>query len=292
MLRAIYEIGKAIVEDGKVKPEEQFVDKAKLNNKTKTVLYIVFNIVNGVVEYKNVEVDEYEEIKALSALYKSGSSRGTDVMPSSIIAKDATKTFENKILLWFKNNHDEDKLFEDIYKALSENKERIEEELSAKYGNIEKTKRQNVLLTLKIVDGNKKYLSDYDIFRKWLLSNSKQKYYYLSSMGESKGEGICYLCGKQKEVYGFVLPAFGFSFSTADKPGFVPGFNKEWMWKEIPICEDCAITLEVGKKYIDENLSYGFYGNKYYVIPQVVIPEKSKEVLSESMDMIEIYKGK
>ncbi len=292
MLREIYEIGKTIVEEGKIKPEEQFVDKAKLNKKTKFVLYIVFKVENDEFKYETIDVEEYEERKGVSALYKRGSSRGTDITPSSIITKDVVKTFENKILLWFKNNKEEDELFKNIYMAILDDKEKIEDELSKKYESIEKANRQNVLLTLKIIDGDKKYMSDYEIFRKKLLENSKQKYYYLSSMGESKGEGTCYLCGKQKEVYGFVLPAFGFSFSTADKPGFVPGFNQEWMWKEIPICEDCAVTLEVGKKYLDENLSYGFYGNKYYVIPQVVLPEKSKEVLSEIMDTIERYKGK
>ena len=293
MLREIYEIGKTIVEEGKIKPEEQFVDKAKLK-KTKIVLCITFKKDSeDTLEYIGIKPEEYDESKSISYLYKGLPGSGVDLMPSTLISKDITTAVKKRIFAWFEGNVDKNNLFRGIYDALINEKEHIIKDISLAYGSLDKESKYNTLLTIKIFDGGAyKYLWDYKEFRDSFIDEAKKQYYYKKSMGESKGEGTCYLCGKHKEVYGFVLPAFGFSFSTADKPGFVPGFNKEWMWKEIPICEDCAVTLEVGKKYLDENLSYGFYGNKYYVIPQVVLPEKSKEVLSEIMDTIERYKGK
>ena len=291
MLREMYDIGEVIIEKRDINVEEQFVDKAKLK-KTKIVLCITFKIDEEGINYIGIQPEQFDVDNIMRYLYKSGSSRGTDILPSSLIAQSEVKTFENKILLWFKNNRGYNDFFEKIYSALERDKDKIESELSIKYEDIPKEEKQNVLLTLKFENNGTKYLGDYPIFRKVLLDSSKERYYYLSSMGTSLGEGTCYLCGEEKEVYGFVLPAFGFSFSTADKPGFVVNFKKDEIWKEIPICEDCAVKLEVGKKYLDERLSFKFYGSRYYAIPQVLIPEKSKDILSEIMDIIEQYDKK
>ncbi len=135
-----------------------------------------------------------------------------------------------------------------------------------------------------------KYLNDFQAFKKILIESSQN--YNIKSMGESIGSGICYLCGKSTKVYGFVLPSIGYSFSTADKVGFIGGFLQKNRWKEIPICKDCATILETGKKFIDQNLSFKFYSSNYYLIPSIILTEKRSEILEIFIQRVNENKGR
>src|SRR5699024_6682339 len=71
-------------------------------------------------------------------------------------------------------------------------------------------------------------------------------------------------------VFGFASP---YKYSTVDKPGTVSGFfNQKKNWINYPICEDCAINMELGKNYITKNLTKSFFGKRYYLIPKTIIP--------------------
>lgn len=137
-------------------------------------------------------------------------------------------------------------------------------------------------------------MGEIEVFRNILRQDAIKGYYFLESIGESKGRGTCYLCGYEREVYGFVFPAFGFSFATADKPGFTPSFIQTDNWKNIPICEECAISLEIGKRFLDEYLNFpkknenNFFGCKYYVMPRFVFGE----MFDEFYKWIDWYKAK
>ncbi len=291
MIEEIYHLGNVLMKKEGVDPIGVFMDLAKLKN-TKKVLCITFKIKNNEVDYLGVEMEDYDEGRAQRYLYKRGSSRGTDIMPTSLIAGSLSKTFQNKILKWFENECD-DEFLKRVYEEISSKKDIIEKDLNEKYESIPKEEKRNILLTVKFRKGEKdKYLGDYKKFKEILIEKSKMKYYFLTSMGESKGNGRCYLCGKEREVYGFVLPAFGFSFSTADKRGFVGDLKRSNRWKEVPICEECAMILELGKGYLDKRLSFNFYGNKYYVIPSVVFEESYEDILTEFIDAISNYPSK
>ena len=70
-------------------------------------------------------------------------------------------------------------------------------------------------------------------------------------------------------MYGFVTP---YNFYTVDKPGMVSGgFDQSLAWKNFPVCLDCALALESGKKYLNEFSQFQFYGFDYYVIPKPLI---------------------
>lgn len=51
-------------------------------------------------EYKGIEHQEYSKEKIVKYLYKNGSSRGTDITPTSRVT-EIQKTFSNKIISWF-----------------------------------------------------------------------------------------------------------------------------------------------------------------------------------------------
>jgi len=297
MLDAIKELGDYVKKREGLGDIETFVDKAKLDKNTKHVLCIVFQHTERGFSYKGVIQEEYDPRKASLYLYRGGSSRGIDTLPSALITDKVEKTFRNKIARWFKDK--DEALFRMIAEELEKNRDKIERKLIERYKEIPKEERRNVLITLKLEEnGNKKYIGEIDVFKNILVQDTVRSYYFLDSIGESRGEGICYLCGNSGEIYGFVLPSlrssgFGLSFSTADKRGFSPNFIQENHWKEIPICEYCARTLETGKRFLDDNLSFpkkgfNFFGCEYYVIPKIVFGE----LFDEFYDIVTYYKDK
>lgn len=264
MIQAIKEIGEyAIGREGKSvdTPLNILVD-TPANRSTKNVLFIVLEREGDGFSYKGVDVEEYSNYNKEKYLYKKGSPNGTDITPTAMIT-DVKKTFRNKILNWFKN-YDEMGLDENqnflvkIGNCIRNNSEQILKDLE------EKQSKENNIISLKI---DNKYLSDFKIFRDILVDKAKEKFY--SKYGKiSKSENqICSVCNERRaEVYGFVDT---YKFYTVDKPGFVSGgFQQKNAWKNYPVCLNCALTLDGGKKYLQNNLKFNFYGFNYLLIPK------------------------
>jgi CRISPR-associated protein Csh1 len=273
----MYNLGKFIVEYEDQSDIDVFLDTAKLTNKTKRILLINLKRINGEFYYNSVHEQELDKYDTKKFLYKGGPPNGIDFTPSSLITKKAESTYKNRVLKWFKT-HNESPFLEKIFQVLKENNEQIVTDLNKKFDSIDKKNRNNVLISISIQEGfEKKYLSDYSIFKEILLDKSYERYHFLKSIGESSGEGICYLCGEKKDVYGFVPNAFGFSFSTADKKGNVPNFVQKDQWKQVPICSACGVYLEAGKKFVQKNLSFNLFTLKYYVIPNFLFKSDLNE---------------
>jgi len=278
MIEAIKKIGEyALQKEGKNIYEpldmlEIFIDDPESNPKNpsyKHILLIILEKSNGNYEYKGISEEEYSKDKINFYLYKQGSSNGPDITPTSRITT-VESTFKNtKILPWFKqyNKLGLDESINFLVKVgncLRKNKEKILTDLKAKYEGIDK--KEKAVLSLKI-DG--KYIGDYKIFKKILLEKSKEGFY--SKYGKiSKAENeICYVCKEKKaEVYGFVGT---YKFYNVDKPGFVSGgFHQKDAWKNYPVCLECALKLEEGKKYLHNKLDFKFYEFKYHLIPKFI----------------------
>jgi len=56
------------------------------------------------------------------------------------------------------------------------------------------------------------------------------------------------------------------------------GFDQSQAWKDYPVCQNCALTLEKGKDYLNNSALYRFYGFSYYVIPKSVLKSSISEV--------------
>ncbi|CAD7774125.1 CRISPR-associated protein (cas_TM1802) [Candidatus Methanoperedenaceae archaeon GB37] len=264
MIEAIKQIGEyAIGREGKSvdDPLDILVD-SPANRDTKNVLFIVLKCEGDGFSYKGVDVEEYSKYDKEKYLYKKGNPRGTDITPTAMIT-DVKKTFGNKILNWFKN-YDEIGLDENqnflvkIGNCIRNNSEQILKDLE------EKQSKENNIISLRI---DNKYLYDFKIFHDILLDKAKENFY--SKYGKiSKSENqICSVCNERKaEVYGFVDT---YKFYTVDKRGFVSGgFQQKNAWKNYPVCLNCALTLEEGKKYLQNNLKFNFYGFNYLLIPK------------------------
>ncbi len=284
MIEAIKEIGDyALEKEGKsVSNPLDILVSSPANRDTKNILFIVLGSRENGFEYNGVSVEEYSKNKLEKYLYKKGDPNGPDATPASMITT-VESTFKTKILPWFKNykeiglNDDEIDFLVGIGKCIRQNKEKILNDLKDNY----KDKGNNVV-SLKI---DNKYLGDYDVFRKILVDGAKENFY--SKYGKvSKSENqLCSVCNQRRaEIFGFVDT---YKFYTVDKPGFVSGgFHQEDAWKNYPVCLNCALTLEEGKKYLRGSMNFNFYGFRYLLIPKFV-SGVDKETKKEVFKIIE-----
>lgn len=247
----------------------------------KHVLLIVLKEKGGVYSFSHVD---YQELKSdyTIYLYKGKKGNSPDLTPTCRIT-EIEKTFNKKFLRWF-NNYENYQLTKEELVSLQKmglelkaEKDRILAELKEKFSY--KKSGENGIITLGIESDEKlRYLIDIPIFRNVLLGKGCEKFsnkYGVESIGRNSRCAICMEI--KKEVYGFAIP---WAFHTFDKPGFIAGgFDICESWKNTPICCDCAGSLEVGKKYIEESLSFDFYGFRYLLVPKLVVGGNLKDIL-------------
>ena len=285
MIEAIRNIGEYALEKEEKStdnPLEILIDNPA-NRDTKNILFILLDEENKEFKYHGIEIEEYSKGKLKKYLYRKGSgARGTDITPISMVT-DIVKTFDIKILNWFKN-HDFDKnnkseMIQNIYFSITKNKEKILKDL------IEKSAIENNIISFKI---NRKYLGDFEIFQEMLIERASENFYKKFGKISKSENKLCSICKKKNdEVYGFVST---FNFYTVDKKGFVSGgFKQKDAWKNYPVCLNCALTLEEGKKYLGDNLNFNFFGFKYLLIPKFIKGIK-KDIQEDIFTKIKLQK--
>jgi CRISPR-associated protein Csh1 len=284
MLKAVWDIGRFLVEERNLDEIEILTQSHKLEN-VKKVLFIVFRLENGVFHFEKVYDSEYDKCDAPRYLYKTFRHGQYDaILTSKISAKDASSFAEKLIKRWDKwfkkylkkyDNH----LMHSLKTAMDTQKDKILEEISDKFANLNKEERRSVLVTIKVLEKNskEKYLSDVDIFKDIFVEAAMKKLFYKHKVS-SKGEGTCNLCLNKNTVYGFASP---FSVFTVDKSGFAYGLSRKNSWKQLPICRDCAIYLIAGKGFLEERLRFDSYGYRYYVIPHFIFGEINNQFIKE-----------
>lgn len=285
MIEAIRNIGEYALEKEEKStdnPLEILIDNPA-NRDTKNILFILLDEENKEFKYHGIEIEEYSKGKLKKYLYRKGSgARGTDITPISMVT-DIVKTFDIKILNWFKN-HDSGKnnkseMIQNIYFSITKNKEKILKDL------IEKSAIENNIISFKI---NRKYLGDFEIFQEMLIERASENFYKKFGKISKSENKLCSICKKKNdEVYGFVST---FNFYTVDKKGFVSGgFKQKDAWKNYPVCLNCALTLEEGKKYLGDNLNFNFFGFKYLLIPKFIKGIK-KDIQEDIFTKIKLQK--
>lgn len=280
MLDALCKLGKLYIDKENLNEIDVLVDDKNI----KDVLLIEFTEINGSLIFSKVFYEEYDSNNSVKYLYKKGSSRGTNITPSSLIT-DLKKTFNNKFIKWFKNNKDKNMLFESLNEEISEKKEEIYSSLKEIYDSIY-VKDINFLLSFVInKDDEYYYLNDFNEFRDALKEGSIGKF---KGSENITAESVCYLCNENKCVYGSVSAGVGFAFSTAEKKGNVPMFDYKNQLKLLPICYDCALNLNAGKKFVEKFLDFSEFGLRYYVIPNFLFgSEKGFDKLYNQIMLLE-----
>lgn len=277
----MYNIGKFYYEKENLTEIDVFIDDKKIG----AVVLIEFLENNGSYNYSKVFQEEYDVSNKIKYLYKKGSSRGTNITPSSLLGKTLKTTFNIKLLKWFTNNKDENNLFKKLNDAVEESKDKIFQDLDNFIKDLNPN-NENILISIIINKNNQYYyLNDFDEFKDILIKESIRKYHGPSNI---KGDGVCCLCNQNKEVYGLVSSSIGFSFSTPEKVGNVPETNLKNQWKLLPICKDCALYLSAGKKFIEKYLNFSEFGLTYYVIPNFLFDSsKAFDVFYNNLKLFE-----
>ena len=237
-------------------------------------------------------IDVWQNSSSLKSklLYKFGSSSGPNITPTSKVTKSIEVTIPRKIINWLESNKNKDFLsteeknfLDEISKEIKEKKEDIYKAIREKAGMVDN--KGIVLSPVFAENGNKKFIGDYEFFKKFITEESKQGYIYSPTFKKysfSKNE-TCSVCNKVKdEVFGFFT---SLAFYTVDKPGMVTGgFQQDKSWKNYPVCLDCALDVETGIKLMDQELSFKFYGLRYYLIPRTITKKASEDIIDSILD--------
>jgi len=297
MLDAVASLGEYLIENYyKERITEIFIDSRALKN-VKYVFSIVLEKTNGTLRYDCISLEGLDSENLYKYLYKTHPSNRFDISPTAKrnfakdnkdkIKKEVEKAMD-RIVGWF--SHERFSKYKEKYpvlskieQALKDNENSIIEEITTKAINIDKKDRKNVLVTLKLIDKNReeeKYIGEIREFKDIFLKEAPEDLYNKKSFGGiSKGIGMCYICGRDNiELWGFASP---FNFFSVDKPGFAPEFSQLNSWKMLPICKDCAIKLQAGRRFLDEYTQDTLYGYSYYVVPRIHNLEQREEVIQD-----------
>ncbi|MCK4664332.1 MAG: TIGR02556 family CRISPR-associated protein [Bacteroidales bacterium] len=289
--KAIAAIGELQLEKNKdLDPVDLYIENM-FQGKDYQMLLLVFEIINNEgelkCEYKDIDIEKVSSNKDdyRKYAYRKGGARGGDITFTTKLSKPVEKkiktlknnTFKNLLALE-KDFSEEAAYFKLIKACFIEAESKIKAELSELFENFDKKEATTTGLSFKIIEANnEKFLRDFEIIKHLvILSGDNTKYIHAGTESKTKSQ-ICSVSGKKEEdIYGFAAP---FKYSSPDKPGFISGFfNKKLNWRNYPISSKVALTLELGRKYIQQNLTGYFYGHEYLLIPHPIIKTDTKQL--------------
>jgi CRISPR-associated protein Csh1 len=288
-LQAVCEIGK--LEKEKIEREgggllEIFVEDPSGGGRYNNVMEVVVDVERG---YRHINVTQYDPKNLHKYLYKKGAPRGADLTPTAKVT-EVEKTFSIKILACLKETlkdelpiefEKEEKELNRVYCFLKKAEDQVVAELEKIFKEI--PKKEGAFITIVVEkNGQKRYVGDYEIFKRKIVKDALKKFHYSKSQKiDIVGKNSkCSLCRETKETL-FGL-ANVFPFYTIDKKGYISGgFKYERAWMNFPVCPDCSILLELGRKYLDDKLTFSFKGLNYYLIPNTIFPDQLENALKK-----------
>jgi len=297
--KAIAAIGEWQLEESKdLEPVDLYIENM-FPGKDYQMLLLVFEIVNQngemTCEYKGIDIAkvsaEKEDYRKYA--YRKGSANGGDITFTTKISSPVetkingikTKTFKN-ILSFNRGEHSDSIYFGILKNTFLDNENLIKYDIDERFKNFTKDETVSTGLSFKIIEnGEGKYLREYDLIKKLIiLSGSTTNYTHAGIESKSKNKVSSVSGVESNDIYGFAAP---FKYSSPDKPGFISGFfNKKLNWRNYPISSEETLKLEIGRKYIQQNLTGYFYGNEYMTVPHPII----KTNLQELKNIIKLLK--
>ncbi len=252
------------------------------------VIQLKEEIGEGKLKYIGTKVKEYDSRDIYRYMYKQGSPNGSDLSPTAKITKPE-RTLRNKILkriqevadyCQIENMNEESRLVHEMVNVIEKEYDHILQDLEQIYKN----RDRNILcfLTVSAIKDEKEFLpGDIPVFQKAFVNDSLRGFYYRTTgnIDTRIESGVCSMCHQTDiETYGFASP---FSFYTIDKPGYISGgFQKSMIPYNYPVCRMCSIWLLLGKKYLDEHLTFNAFGKSLYIIPKTKNTSSLSRVLN------------
>lgn len=289
--KAIAAIGEWQFEENKhLEPVDLYIENM-FPGKDYQMLLLVFEIVNMneelTCEYNGIDIEkvsaEKEEYRKYA--YRKGSANGGDITFTTKISSPVetkingikTKTFKN-ILSFNKGEHSDSRYFKILKNAFLDNENLIKLEIDETFKNFTKDETVSTGLSFKIIEnGIERYLRNYELIKELIIiSGSTTNYIHAGIESKSKNKMSSVSGLNSNRIYGFAAP---FKYSSPDKPGFISGFfNKKLNWRNYPISSEETLKLEIGRKYIQQNLTGYFYGNEYMTVPHPIIKTNTQDL--------------
>jgi len=289
--KAIAAIGEWQLEENKnLEPVDLYIENM-FPGKDYQMVLLVFEITEDNndlhCEYKGIDIEKVSAEKEIyrKFAYRKGSARGGDITFTTKIGSPvATKingiketTFKN-ILSFNGGLHRDTPVFQLLKACFEENESEIVSTIDKKFQNFTRDETVSTGLSFRITEnGTEKYLRDYELIKELLiLSGATTNYIHAGTESKSKNK-LSSVSGKAaNDIYGFAAP---FKYSSPDKPGFISGFfNKKQNWRNYPISSEETLTLELGRKYIQQNLTGYFYGYEYMTVPHPIIKTNTEDL--------------
>ncbi|MBM7624056.1 TIGR02556 family CRISPR-associated protein [Sporohalobacter salinus] len=299
MIHALKVIGDYVRKNSDESLLSQVVENPNSNGKYNTVLVIVFKKEEEEVVFDEVLVEEFSDQKLDKYAYKYGNPRGGDLTPTSKVT-DLEKTFRrikrplDKLCKKLDGDTEAEKMILSIDEII--NDEEISEEIYGKLEAIEYDDNAVLTIGIRNEENELKYVGGFEEFTQSLMEKYEKKFYYRSSYRKAEKESVgkenlCYICSKEVDkTYGY---ASTFAFYTLDKKGFTPGgFKRGQAWKNYPVCPECAKILDLGKDYLEENLSARFCGLNYFIVPKTIFGTEGieKKAFFTILDQLKEYR--
>lgn len=249
------------------------------------MLLLIFEIFNNNgelnCEYKGIDIEKVSAEKEDYRKYafRNGTSaRAGDVTISTRITVKKLKNIKDlqfKKISTLKGFDKEVTIFKLIEEQFNNNYNTIENQVKEYIDNSKKNKISNGASLKIIIDKEEKYLYDFDVIKHIIVNQFyESKTVNNKIISKSKNKKCSTSGNVSDEIYGFAAP---FAFSSPDKNGFISGFfNKKKNWKNYPISKEEALKLELGSRYIIENLKARFYGHDYLIIPSPILKTETK----------------
>lgn len=269
-----------------------FTEDVSSGGRYDKALEIRLKYLDNKLSFDRINKRQYDNSLKFKYLYRAGSSNGTDITPTAKITipektypkkivsaiKEAIDYLNNKSTILENRLFNEKDILDSTYLLLKDNKIILEEII--KIFNETPIKERYYILTLVIENNEDEiYIGDFEVFKSRIREVPIEKFYYSKTnrKNSKSEEECCSICHNRTEVFGLASP---FTFYTIDKPGYIcGGFDYEKSWRNYPVCNECAIKLELGKLYLDEKLLFSFYGRKFYLIPKVIYEDNLEEIL-------------
>ena len=268
MMEAAYRIGKYLIEVEGRDINEVLTERPNVQN----IMILKLELNGEILTNFSIDIEKYDFKKHNRQYpYRRGPSQGAGLVPAAILT-NARRTFNGKILAWFRKNEEKSPLIEKTKIYLEKESGSIIEEFENRLQDF--NTRERFLLTIDFIPTDQGRL-----FWKEIIEGLKDEILnkFANKHGTtSKGKGICYHCEKESELYGFASP---FAFYTHDKVTYSPNFDRVQVWKQYPVCGNCAFITEFGAKEIRQNFNFNFYGHNYWLFPKFLSWESMEEVM-------------
>ncbi len=264
MIKTLYTIGRIIQNDEEYSGYFEPWENPFINRNPEEAKVIELNIKDGKI-IGEPDIVNFTRSKVNKYLFREAKANATNLVP----------TFYYQVHSDKKKQKDEiDKKLKKIQASIKNYThtfldEKELEKLPELLSKLKLNTNNIYLITFKI-DG--KYFGDFDKYKKLFYDEAFDKY-RKDSNAKNK---VCAVTYQQSdEVWGRVNTL---GFTVNDVSFSRNGFNQKDSYKMFPVSPKAVKILEGTKRFIENELSYDFYGLKFYIVPHfVAIHEKLAE---------------